>query len=51
MGHRQGLNMVTPSEDAYMYVDAKVSAGLFAAEIELSTCCVATMKVQDERVV
>ena len=37
------------SEDAY--ADAKVSAGLFAGEIGPSTCCTATVKLLEERVV
>ena len=49
MDHRLRLSIATPSKDAY--VDVKVSAGLFAAEIVLSTCCAATVKLLEERVV
>ena len=40
---------MTPSEHAY--TDTKVSAGLFSGEIEPSTCCIATVKLPEERVV
>ena len=40
---------MTPSKDAY--TDAKVDAGLVAGEIEPSTCCVATVKLPEARVV
>ena len=49
MGHRLRLRIVTPSEDAY--ADTKVGAGLFTGEIKLSTCCIATVKLPEERVV